>query len=66
MYICMYTSIGLFMYVCAFCVYGSGKKTRATYLFSQKSAKKQCATPEIKKLSAFVQDVLNFHYGIYK
>ena len=35
-------------------IYGPEKKTRPTYLYSQKSAQKQCATPEIKKLSAFV------------
>ena len=29
------------------------KKTRSTYLSSQKSTQKQCAIPEIKKLSAF-------------
>ena len=42
-------------------IYGPEKKTRPTYLYSQKSAKKQCATLEIKKVS-FVGSALEKGY----
>ena len=41
------------------------KKTRPTYLYSQKSAQKQCATPEIKKLSAFGCGTIFFTIFLY-